>query len=260
MPSDAPRLLLRHWLWIAIGLVALCHYLVLAALGDPFNFGTLLSLGLFGVGVLVVGTRRLGRPFPPIRRRFRRLFWIGIGALGAWYLAMTSWMFLEARADDESSVDVVLVLGAGLKNGHATPALKRRIDRAAGYLAAHPGVPAVLCGGVGRGQPASEAAVMRDALVARGVSPGRLALEQRSTSTAQNVHFARVLVKDRVEREPPRALIITSNFHLARAKMLARNQGFEAYGLPASTPWYILPNTTARESVAIIKSVLVDLD
>jgi len=253
-------LLLRHWLWIAIGLAALCHYVVLAALGDPFNFGTLLSLAVFGVGVAVVGARRLGRPFPPIRGRFRRPFWIGVGALGVWYVAMTSWMFFEARAEDEASVDVVLVLGAGLKNGHPTPALKRRIDRAASYLLAHPEIPAVLCGGVGRGQPTSEAAVMRDALVARGVSPKRLTLEQRSTSTAQNVAFARLLVKDRVGREPPRALIITSSFHLARAKMLARNRGFETFGLPASTPWYILPNTTARESVAIIKSVLVDLD
>ena len=257
--NPRPPLLLRHKLWLLAATIALVHYTVLSVFGDPFNFGTLLSLGVAIIGISVVALRRLGRPVPACVRRWHRLFWLGLGSMCVWYLAMTTWMFVEARSEEEQPVDVVVVLGAGLKNGKPTPALRRRIERAAGYLLSNPRVPAVLCGGVGPGQPSSEAAVMRDELVMRGVSPNRLHLEEESTSTVENLRLAAPQVRGLASGERARVLLITSNFHLARAKMLARDQGFEAFGLPATTPWYILPNTTARESVAIVKSVLVDL-
>ena len=260
MPPKQPsrRLLPRHIALLAIGATALGHYVILALLGDPLNFGTLLSLAVAIVGLGVPLLRFVGRPLPSLGPRPRRVLQVSGGVAIAWYLAMLSWMIVEARSDERESVDVVLVLGAGLKDGRPTPALKRRVARAAHYLEAHPNVPAIACGGIGTGQPISEAEVIGEELVRRGIAPARLRFEKRSTSTVENLRFARPLMDDLVPKERPRILIITSNFHLARAKMLARRQGFEAFGVPASTPWYILPNTTARESVAIVKSILLD--
>jgi uncharacterized SAM-binding protein YcdF (DUF218 family) len=167
-------------------------------------------------------------------------------------------MLVGARSEEDQPVDVVLVLGAGLRDGRPTPTLERRIDAASSYLLNHPNLVVVACGGVGPGQPVSEAEVIRDGLEARGVARQRVLLEDRSKTTNENVRFARALLSGHGAGSRPRAMIITSNFHLGRAKLLARRAGFDAFGLPASTPWYSLPNAAVRETLAIVKSAIVD--
>jgi uncharacterized SAM-binding protein YcdF (DUF218 family) len=245
--------------WLALAAAALLHYVVLATLGDPWNFGTLLSLLAACIATSAFFLRRAGHSLLPTDRRIRTVALAAVGMTAAWYVGMCSWMFVEARSEEGAEIDVVLILGAGLKDGRPTPTLERRIHTALDFLLEHPEVSAVACGGVGPGQQRSEAEVIRNALVHGGVASNRILLEPRSSSTVENLRFALPLVRQIVPDGSPRVLLVTSNFHLARAKMLARNQGFVPYSLPASTPWYVLPNTTARESVAILKSVVVDL-
>lgn len=246
-------------LWLLVALAGLVHYLVLSAFGDPFNLGTLTSLGVACLGALVVWLHRTGRGIASLGPRGARAFQTLVVLAAVTWGSLAGWMIRQAQAQDDQPVDMVIVLGAGLKHDRPSPTLERRIARAAEYLRAHEHTPVIVCGGVGRGQTRSEAEAIRDGLVASGVGADRIVLEARSTSTDENLRFAKELA---ARAEPialgPRALIVTSNYHVGRAKILARRNGFVPFGLPAETPWYVLPNAALRESLAIVKTVAMD--
>jgi uncharacterized SAM-binding protein YcdF (DUF218 family) len=61
-----------------------------------------------------------------------------------------------------------------------------------------------------------------------------------------------------VSDERIKIMIVTSDFHLFRAKMLANRLGFEPYGLPAVTPRVVATQLMVREYLAIIKSFIFD--
>jgi uncharacterized SAM-binding protein YcdF (DUF218 family) len=59
---------------------------------------------------------------------------------------------------------------------------------------------------------------------------------------------------DKIEK----IIFVTSDFHIFRARILARRFGFDAYAIAAPTPRVILLNSYLREFFAFIKSMLVD--
>ena len=53
-----------------------------------------------------------------------------------------------------------------------------------------------------------------------------------------------------------RVLIVTSDFHMCRAKYIAKTLGMEPYGLSSGTwPWILKLNYTLREVFAFCKAV-----
>jgi len=175
---------------------------------------------------------------------------LGLGAAG--------WMIREARSDAHRRADAVVILGARATAGRPSGTLRRRIEAAAVVLLERPELCAVASGGIGRGERVSEAAVIADELAARGVEPARVLLEERSTSTAENLAFSLPLIRQLAPGRRPRVLLATSDFHLARARLLARALGLEPLGLPASTPRRLLPRAVARELAALPKAVAMD--
>ena len=255
MPQPLTR---NQKLVLAGAALALLHYVVSATRSDPLNLGVLISLGIALAGFGWVVATRAGLRLPPLRPWVRRSLQAAALTLVCAFTAIVVWMIAGARSDESPQVDVVLVLGAGLRNGRPTLTLQRRIQRAADWLVLHPDVKVVACGGCSPGQPLSEAEAIRSGLVARGVAFDRVIIEDRSTSTEENVRNAYSLWLERGAGQRPRALIVTSNFHLARAKLLANRAGFGAYGIGASTPWYILPGAAIREAAAIAKAWVID--
>jgi uncharacterized SAM-binding protein YcdF (DUF218 family) len=128
---------------------------------------------------------------------------------GGVVLGTTGLLILHAgAAKREQDCDYIIVLGSKLEGGTPTATLLERIARAATYLNAHPRTKAILSGGEG------EAACMFAALTAAGIDENRLTLEEKSTSTWQNLKFSLPLV------EPEETVgILSSDFHLFRAKM-----------------------------------------
>ena len=94
---------------------------------------------------------------------------------------------------------------------------------------------------------------MRDYLVAHGIDASRIILEDRSTDTSENLRFSMAMLPS---AETPVG-IITNNFHMYRAKGIAKKCGYEhVIALPAkSTPAYLLHNMT-REVVGVLKDVI----
>ena len=150
-------------------------------------------------------------------------------------------------------LDYIIVLGAQVRATGPSIALRHRLHTAADYLAANPQTHCITTGGQGPDEPESEAAAMRHYLVGLGVPASRIILEDRSTTTRENLSFSREIV------EPANATvgIVTNDFHMFRALSMARKQGFgDAVGIAAQSSRFFLPNNLLRESLAIAKALL----
>jgi len=147
--------------------------------------------------------------------------------------------------------DVVIVLGAGLRNGEVGGHLANRLDTALDYLQRNPQAMVIVCGGLGANQPVTEAEAMARYLIARGVPPENIFLEDRSTTTYENLAFA----KEMLDKHFPngfRAALVTNDFHIFRASVLAQQKGIDANPLGAPTPWHGFTVNYLREMLAIV--------
>jgi len=154
-----------------------------------------------------------------------------------------------SRAD--YTEDVVIVLGAGLTSGRVGNHLAARLDTALEYLARNPDAMVIVCGGLGANQPVTEAYAMALYLTERGIPPQRILLEDASTTTQENLAFAYVILQDHFGRDFSAALV-TNDFHIFRATILANQNGIDAAPMGAPTPWHSWTVNYLREILAII--------
>ena len=152
----------------------------------------------------------------------------------------------------ETDCGYLLVLGAKVNSHGPSLALRNRIDAAYEYLTAHPGCTAILSGGQGPDEPMTEAQCMYHELVAMGIDPARLWMEDRSTTTWENMKFSRAMLEEKTGTAPEQIALLSNEFHLFRAQLFARRFGFDPVGVPASTSLPVLKiNYFIREAMAV---------
>jgi uncharacterized SAM-binding protein YcdF (DUF218 family) len=77
-------------------------------------------------------------------------------------------------------------------------------------------------------------------------------MEDKSTSTRENIAFSLALIAEKTGQRPLKAGVLSSEYHMYRAKLVAREQGLEAIEIPARTSWFSLRiNYFLREIVAV---------
>lgn len=158
----------------------------------------------------------------------------------------------EARTDAPNDCGYVIVLGAGLKGDVPTLSLRNRLDAALEWLEAHPDCVAVVSGGQGPGENMPEGEAMGIWLEARGIEPERIIVEDKSTSTMENLENSFALIREAGGEPDGNCAIITSEYHLCRAKLMARSLGVEAWGVAAHTSWpSLMLNYFIREAFAV---------
>jgi uncharacterized SAM-binding protein YcdF (DUF218 family) len=156
---------------------------------------------------------------------------------------------LAMKTKETEEVQYLIVLGAQVRGTKITNSLMRRIDRACRYLQDHPQTRAVLSGGQGKGEDITEAEAMAEELKRRGISPERLFMECRSTSTMENLKFSAEIIGDLTV---PTA-VVTNNFHVYRALLLGREAGYtNLHGIAASSNPVLLVNYMVREFFAVL--------
>ncbi|MDO4740346.1 MAG: inositol monophosphatase family protein [Eubacteriales bacterium] len=140
----------------------------------------------------------------------------------------------EQRKVDEQmqKTDAIIILGHRLEPGDKpSDDLVRRIDCAVEHWK-ETNAPLIMpCGGLTPGHEHTEAEVMRDMLVERGVPAEIIRLEDKSRVTIENVVNAKGLLA-----EGARVALVTSDYHVERALDDCRRAGLEAYGVGAQTP------------------------
>ena len=237
-------------LWI-VGWCALAYYLVLLPyLGFGLSFALFwlaLSAGCFALDWLL---KRVGQKSKKRRRRLSTAVAVLMALVLALYGGVTGRVVAQRFSKPAPNADYVLVLGARVKDNGPSVLLEYRIETAAEYLKANKESVAILCGGQGDNEPMSEAQAMYDGLVKRGIKKDRLILEDKSTSTEENIAFARALM----EKEDPAVVITTTGYHVYRALNTARSQGLtNVSGNPAPCAWITPLNYYTREFFAILR-------
>ena len=119
--------------------------------------------------------------------------------------------------------DWVVVLGARLQGDQVAPGYARRLHRAAALYRADPRRRILLVGGRTGGR-VSEAKRGREWLLELGIPASRLAIEDQSLNTLDNLRHARQLLVDLRERP---FVLVTSRYHLARSQALACGLGLQ---------------------------------
>ncbi|MGG0239721.1 YdcF family protein [Bacillus rhizoplanae] len=146
----------------------------------------------------------------------------------------------------------VLVLGAKLFGDKPSLSLQYRLDAALGYLQMHPKVKVVVSGGQGDDEDIPEALSMCRYLMANGIENERILLEDRSTSTYENIKFSIDLY------DVKHAVVVSNTYHLYRTKIIANRLGMRMESLAAPTPKRSKKKAYIREYAAIMKTILVD--
>lgn len=245
---------------LGLGILGIADMAVMLVIAGGHNVGTVLP-GVAGAALAAwaLWTRRKPLDFSYLRRWNIKtlvfvLFCFGLIS----FIAVQALIVSHAFASDTPEADWCIVFGAGIRNGRPSKTLQCRIDTTADYLVRHPGARAVVTGGLEANETITEAEGMRRGLVEKGVDPTRIYLEEKATSTWENLRYSLEVIS-KVEGKPVTTMtVITSNFHLFRVHMLAARLGVKVWPVATPTPWYLLPNTCLREYFAIIKSFLVD--
>lgn len=168
---------------------------------------------------------------------------------------------MSSRAEEE--LDYVIVLGAQVKKTVPSKALRLRLESACEYLQEHPDTMAVLSGGQGSGEEITEAACMYQYLKEHGISGARLLLEDRSTTTRENLLYsAQVIADSRKEQNTDQVWecsigLVSNNFHIYRAVKLAEKVGYKnVHGIAARSDWKLQIHYMVREYFAVIKAII----
>jgi uncharacterized SAM-binding protein YcdF (DUF218 family) len=190
-----------------------------------------------------------------MRNRKPILIWIGVFTLS--FLLYFSFLHSKIREHTNTDVpkhaDYIIILGARVKGEVPSLALQYRIDAAASYLKKNRESIAIASGGQGPGEDITEAEAIKRGLLAHGISSDRILLEDKSTDTVENIRFSKRLIPQNLKT----GLLVTNDFHLYRAKSIAKDQGLNLEGIPAETPTVAIPKSYAREYLAITKYYLV---
>ena len=159
-----------------------------------------------------------------------------------------------AKQEPPPNVGHIIVLGAKLNGDVMSLSLYYRVREALQYLEANPETKVIVSGGQGEDEWITEAEAMANYFLENGISDERIILEEASTNTYENFLFSREVVGDEVKE----LVVVTNDFHLYRAKVIARRQGFEPYSLAAETPFVVRGKLWIREYLAVMKTWLFD--
>ena len=210
-------------------------WFVFTFLLQGYSFSALICAGLAGLILFYNLMPLVGRKFPKFSKVVTRIVTI-ILCLGLLVAAVTEGIIIyHSFGSPQEEVDYVVVLGAKVRTDGPSVSLQNRIDAACDYLTAHPDAIAIVSGGQGPDEPMTEARCMYDRLIAMGIDPSRVWMEEKATSTWENLQYSLALIEEKTGTRPEKIGVISSEYHLFRASLFTRAAGAEFVGIPAHT-------------------------
>ena len=159
--------------------------------------------------------------------------------------AVVSALMIEAANDKPTDPAAIIVLGCRVNGENPSAMLLQRISAACRYLEEYPEAVAVASGGKGEDELISEAECIKRQLEKRGISSERIIIEDNSTNTRENMAFSKALLEEKgISGE---IAIVSNEYHLRRAKTIAKKQGLDVKCCAARTVPIYLPPYWVRE-------------
>ena len=257
---------------------------------NGFSLTSMLPFLMAGFLILLLASPSIVNYFDPDARHVV-VFLLGLFTLeGLWFsftfvaLLLYSWIYriLPRRRQ----YDYIIIHGAGLDGPRPTPLLAGRIDKALElWKKQHQHGKFVVSGGQGADEIVSEAQAMRDYLLEKGVPAAAILMEDKSTTTWENLRYSLAIINaDRatgVDATSSAAVassgdvttttasdvsgtatsssgfttaVVTSDFHVFRCAEYAHNLGIKADGIGSHTKGWYWPTAFIREFIAITKA------
>lgn len=240
--------ILKEIYWVT-GAACIGYYFVL---GFSVRFGLSQSWiwPLAGAALILAGCACLIRLPGWLRAVWRMLLCIGLTLM----IVLMGMVVSDMNRRPPEHLDYLIVLGARVEQDGPSRALRHRIDAAADYMVENPDTIAIASGGRGADEPISEAACIRDGLIAAGIASGRILMEDQSATTAENMRFSEELISD----EDATVGIVTNNYHVHRALGLAEKVGIRnLYGVAAEYTGPTLFHYVVREALGLVADRLL---
>lgn len=171
------------------------------------------------------------------------------------FIAFEALILSGAKSDAKPGAGTVIVLGAGLIGENPSAVLESRLESALDYLEQNPQTLCIVSGGQGENEVISEAEAMSRWLIKRGILPERIVKEDKSSNTNENLMFSQGMISENAG-----IVIISSDFHLYRAKKLTELHGYKDVSvLAAKTPGFLVKTAyLIREAFSVLKMELVN--
>lgn len=181
--------------------------------------------------------------------------WLEIMIFSGVVLMIIGTIYLMAYAkkrQHHSKPSLIFVFGAGLIENRISLSLKTRLDKAYELAYLYPTSRILVSGGQGKNELLSEAKAMKDYLVMKGIDEERILMEDKSTSTQENLVFS----MKKYDLSCERIAFVSNQFHVFRIEKMAKKLGLHGFGVPSymknigTLAFYI------RECFACVKAIL----
>lgn len=259
------RLTLPEWILRIAVFLAGCVMLQWAL--APLLVSGILNVGVvtLGIGGILSVTAMLF--YPAVRRVLQRLWkkrWRRILLLTVMVILLVllilfilvSGLMLHAAAKQPPENATVIVLGAAIRGDQPSSMLAARLDAAQKYLEQNPDAVCIVSGGQGADEAFTEAYVMKNYLLEKGIEEERIYMEDRSTNTYENIAFSKQLMEE--QGLNTEVVIATQEFHQYRAQSFARRAGLEKVGAcTCRTPAHLIGCYWVREFAGVCKMFLL---
>ena len=240
-----------------IGILLILYYLILKLMFGFVAFSNMFCM--LGILLFVYGYVELkfnidiwGHIPKIFRVIITTLFTVGLVI----FICIESIIIYNGNHHDNEKPDYLVVLGAGLRGNSISASLLYRLETTLDFHEMYPDVKIVVSGGQGTGESMPEALAMRNFLVDNGVDPSLIIMEDKSTNTYENFLYTKYILEEDTEKDNFTITIISNNFHMYRAKFLAREVGFSTYGYPASSHKASALVFYVREFFGVIKAYI----
>lgn len=217
-----------------------------------YQFTALVCLCIIGIILFYGFMPIIGRVLPRFARVCTIVFTVAL-ICGLALFGTTEYFVIRASAGTENpQSEYLVVLGAKVREDGPSVSLMDRIEAAAQFLQEHPGVTTIVSGGQGEDEPITEAQCMHEELVKLGIPEDRIWMEDKATSTDENLRFSLDLIEEKTGKRPERLAFLSSEYHLLRTSLMAKKLGIEFEGVPAKTSrWPQLVNHAMREVAGV---------
>ena len=129
---------------------------------------------------------------------------------------------------------VIIVLGVRPSDACDPREMEWRCERAAELYRAGRFSRLIACGGRADGEGESEASRLRQILLGMNIPSRAISMENRSRTTMENMRNAQAMADAAGESE---FVVVTSDYHKARVRLIARRLGMNARVIGAKTPF-----------------------
>ena len=173
-----------------------------------------------------------------------------LSALAA-YVAYDVWTY--GGVDETRKADAALVLGASAWGNKPSPVFEERLKHAIllyknGFVG-----KLLITGGKGKGAKRADSSVGRDYAVRNSVPSGDVLIEEESTTTMENLHYAAGIAK---ANGLSSVLIVSDPLHMRRAMRMAKDVGFDAYASPTLSSKFM---TRKAKTDFLVREVLYNI-